>query len=360
MNGTHVRIDVRLFGGLTERAGTGRTSIELSDDACVGDLRRALSEAHPGLAGLMASTNVAVDLEVADDATPLAGSREVALLPPVAGGADDRGPVVVRTGLQAPPFEVDAVCAEVVGPGAGGTAIFLGTVRDHAPDLDGVVALEYSAYPQMAEKVLADIAAELLRDHPAVTGIALLHAVGELAVGAHTVLVVCASAHRAAAFDACRDALERVKDRVPVWKREITADGGHRWVGLAADDDDESRRTGATMSEPDDGRPGVRVLPAREAAALLEQDGTVVLDIRTDAELAQARIPGAVQLDFYDPAFATRVAQLDRDATYLLYCRSGARTGQSHGLLTELGFRDVVDVEGGLIAWVNAELPLER
>ena len=77
-------------------------------------------------------------------------------------------------------------------------------------------------------------------------------------------------------------------------------------------------------------------------------------------ELAQARIPGAVQIDFYDPAFPTRLAELDRDATYLLYCRSGARTGQAHGLLTELGFRDVVDVEGGLIAWVNAELPLER
>jgi MoaE-MoaD fusion protein len=359
VNGTHVRIDVRLFGGLTERVGTNRTSIELPDDACVGDLRRALSDAHPTLAGLMGSTNIAVDLEVADDATPLAGSREVALLPPVAGGADARGPVVVRTGLQAPPFDVDAICAEVVGSSAGGTAMFLGTVRDHAPDLDDVVALEYSAYPTMAEKVLDDIAAELIRDHPAVTGIALLHAVGELAVGAHTILIVCASAHRAAAFDACRDALERVKDRAPVWKREITADGGHRWVGLAVGDDGP-RRTDDTMDEASDQRPGVRVLPAREAAALLDRDDTVVLDIRTDAELAQARIPGAVQLDFYDPAFATRLAALDRDATYLLYCRSGARTGQSHALLTELGFRDVVDIEGGLIAWVNAELPLER
>jgi molybdopterin synthase catalytic subunit len=120
----------------------------------------------------------------------------------------------------------------ITGPEVGGTAIFLGTVRDHAADLDEVVGLDYSAYPEMAEKVLADIATEIEHDHPEVTGIALVHALGELDVQDHTILIACAAAHRGPAFDACRDALERVKDRTPVWKRERTMDGDHRWVGL--------------------------------------------------------------------------------------------------------------------------------
>jgi molybdopterin synthase catalytic subunit len=138
----------------------------------------------------------------------------------------------VLTGLRTPPLDLEAAIAEVTGPEVGGTVTFLGSVRDHAPDLDDVVGLEYSAYPEMAERVLAVIADELLADHPDLRGLALLHAVGDLAVGDHTILIVCAAAHRAPAFDACRDALERVKDRVPIWKRERTADGADRWVGL--------------------------------------------------------------------------------------------------------------------------------
>lgn len=226
-----MQVEVRLFGGLSERAGASRVRLEVADDATVADLRTAVATAHPPLAPLLDSTNVAVDLEIRGDDHPLAGATEVALLPPVAGGADLR----VVTGLRPPPLDVDGALAAIAGPEVGGTAIFLGTVRDHAPNLDGVVRLDYSAYPDMAERVLADLARELAADHPDVTGIALLHAVGELDVGAHTVLIACAAPHRAPAFDACRDALERVKDRTPVWKREVTADGAHRWVGLPDD-----------------------------------------------------------------------------------------------------------------------------
>lgn len=225
-------VEVRMFGGLTERAGAERITLELPDDATVSDLRHAVAEAHPAIAPLLARVRVAVDLELAAADTPLAGAREIALLPPVAGGAGGPdGPRVV-TGLRTPPLEVDAVVAEVTGPSVGGTAVFLGTVRDHAADIDDVVGLDYSAYPEMAERVLDRLARELLDAYPSLTGIALLHAVGDLAVGDHTVLIVCCSAHRAEAFDACRDALERVKDEAPVWKRERSADGAHRWVGL--------------------------------------------------------------------------------------------------------------------------------
>jgi MoaE-MoaD fusion protein len=229
-----VRVEVRLFGGLAGRVGSSRIGVELADGATVADLRRAIADAHPSLAPLLARTNVAVDLEVARDDRPLADAREVALLPPVAGGAQD-APARRRviTGLRTPPLAVDETVEQVTGPEVGGSVTFLGTVRDHAPDLDGVVGLEYSAYPEMAERVLAEIADELFAEHPELRGLALLHSVGDLAVGDHTILIVCAAAHRAPAFDACRDALERVKDRVPVWKRERTDDGGSRWVGLS-------------------------------------------------------------------------------------------------------------------------------
>jgi molybdopterin synthase catalytic subunit/molybdopterin converting factor small subunit len=230
-----VELEVRLFGGLWERAGgRRRVSVDLPDDATVADLRAQLAADHPAMADMLPRVNVAVDLEVARDDQPLAGAREVAVLPPVAGGAGgagDDGPRVV-TGLAAPPFDVDAVLAEITSSPVGAAVSFLGTVRDHAPDLEGVVRLDYSAYPEMAEKVLDDIAAELLAEYPDVRGLALLHATGELAVGDHTILVAACAAHRAVAFDACRDGLERVKERVPVWKREVTADGAHRWVGL--------------------------------------------------------------------------------------------------------------------------------
>lgn len=223
-----MQVEVRLFGGLPERAGGARhVTVELADTATVADLKDQLAADVPGLAPLLAGVNVAVDLEVASPDRGLAGAREVALLPPVAGG----GPAVV-TGLVAPPFDVAAVTARVTGPSVGATVSFLGTVRDHAEDLDGVVRLDYSAYEAMAERVLADVAAETLADHPDVVGLAVLHAVGELAVGDHTILVVAAAPHRGAAFAACGQALEGVKTRAPVWKREVTADGAHRWVGL--------------------------------------------------------------------------------------------------------------------------------
>ena len=226
-------VQVRLFGGLWERAGGQRVvPVTLPDGATVAELRTQLAADHPALAPLLSRVNVAVDLEVAPDTAQLRDGAEVAVLPPVAGGAGRADPPTVVTGLRAPPFDVAAITAAITSPPVGATVSFLGTVRDHAPDLDGVVRLDYSAYEAMADKVLADVAEEVLAAHPAVTGLALLHATGELAVGEHTILVVACAAHREDAFAACRLGLEEVKDRAPVWKREVTADGAHRWVGL--------------------------------------------------------------------------------------------------------------------------------
>lgn len=270
-----VQITVQLFGGLTDVVGSSHLEVELAEDGTVEDLLRTVASDHPRLTPLLGSVNVAVDLEVVAPTTALTDAREVALLPPVAGGSgagdltdpdpetsdtppDDAngnpdephgdrdgggddgdddgggrrdGPVVV-TGLREPPFAVEGTIAQVAGPTVGGTAVFLGTVRDHAPDLDDIVALEYTAYAAMADRQLARIADQITAEHPTVTGLALLHATGRLYVGDQTVLIVCSAAHAADAFDACRDALARVKAQLPVWKREITGDGSARWVGL--------------------------------------------------------------------------------------------------------------------------------
>ena len=135
------------------------------------------------------------------------------------------------TGLREPPLPVETTLAAITGPSAGATVSFLGTVRDHSPELDQVERLEYSAYGEMAEKVLDEIAGEVAERWPDLTGLALLHSVGDLPVGAHTVLVACSAPHRGEAFEAARHALEELKARVPIWKREV-APGAARWVGF--------------------------------------------------------------------------------------------------------------------------------
>jgi len=230
---------IRVFGGLTEQVGGHHIEVDVPADGSmtVADLRAAVAAAHPHLAPLLRRVSVAVDLEVARGDALVPPDAEVALLPPVAGGAGTNEPDrTVITGLVRPPIDVEGALARLAAPANGATAMFLGTVRDHAPGIAGVVRLDYSAYEPMAERELARIAEQQLEAHPSVTGIAALHALGELEVGAHTVLIAAASAHRDAAFAACRDTLEAVKDRVPVFKREVTTDGTARWVGLEPDD----------------------------------------------------------------------------------------------------------------------------
>jgi rhodanese-related sulfurtransferase len=105
---------------------------------------------------------------------------------------------------------------------------------------------------------------------------------------------------------------------------------------------------------------GVRVVEPAEAAAVLDDAPAdlVVLDIRTPEEFAGGHLPGAVNLDFYEPDFRQQLAELDRDVPYILYCRSGNRSGQARQMMQELGFADVVDVAGGIVAWQQAGLPL--
>lgn len=113
----------------------------------------------------------------------------------------------------------------------------------------------------------------------------------------------------------------------------------------------------ASNTAVDDDPAGIRIVTP-EAGAEIQGGDTVVLDVRTSEEFTEGHLEGAVMIDFYAPDFADQLAELDPDASYLLYCRSGSRSGQTTQIMSELGFTDVADVDGGILAWTDAGLPV--
>jgi molybdopterin synthase catalytic subunit len=140
-------------------------------------------------------------------------------------------PAVRRAVVTSSPLDVASHLAAVSSPQAGAVAAFVGQVRDHDPDVPGtVIRLDYSAHPD-AEAVLRALAEEVAAEH-GVLGLAVSHRTGTLAVGDVAIVACVATAHRDLAFRVCRELVERVKAELPVWKRQVAADGTHRWVGI--------------------------------------------------------------------------------------------------------------------------------
>jgi molybdopterin synthase catalytic subunit len=209
-----VHVSIRLFAGLRERAGTGARRLELSEGARVSDVWSALDlgAEPPGLL-------YAVNKRYADGGAELAEGDEVALIPPVSGG-DFK--------LTDTPLSLDAAVGEVARDEAGAVATFLGTVRNRSRGRD-VLYLEYEAYEGMAEDVMAQIAAGLAERHE-LTGVAIHHRVGRVEIGQPSVVIAVSSPHRAAALEACKEAIDTLKESVPLWKKEVY-EGGEEWIG---------------------------------------------------------------------------------------------------------------------------------
>jgi molybdopterin synthase catalytic subunit len=222
-----VRVQILYFAVLRERVGREREDLELADGADVRAARNAIAARHPSVAALLPRVQTAVNRAIANDAQRLADGDEVALLPPVAGGSGPR-----KIAILAEPLALDETVAAVSGPNRGGIVTFSGVVRREGHHLSDVVRLEYEAYVEMAEQVLADIAEEIEREWPG-TEIAIHHRIGSLVVGEVAVAITAASAHRAPAFEACRAAIDRLKERAPIWKKEI-GPSGEAWLGLGA------------------------------------------------------------------------------------------------------------------------------
>ena len=213
-------LTILYFAGAREAAGTAREELELGAPT-VADVKRALTARHPALARVLPRCRVALNMEMAEDGDSVPLDAEVAIIPPVSGGAP-RCRVVER------PITVEEVAAQVRGPGLGAIVTFEGDVRAETKGRR-VVRLEYEGYLPMAERTLAALADSIGREHGA--EIAILHRVGDLVPGEPAVVIAAAAPHRTAAFRACEAAIERLKREVPIWKREIFEDGS-AWVGL--------------------------------------------------------------------------------------------------------------------------------
>jgi molybdopterin synthase catalytic subunit len=209
-----MKVAVRLFAALRERAGAREAALELRDGASVDDVWPAL-----GLGDEPAGLVYAVNRRYVERGTPLADGDEVALIPPVSGGA------FVLTGE---PLSLERVSAEVASDDAGAIATFVGTTRARSRGRD-VIRLEYEAYEGMAEAEMERIARELRARHD-VIDVAIHHRVGPVEIGETSVVIAVSAAHRAAAFDACREAIDTLKQTVPLWKKELYV-GGEEWIG---------------------------------------------------------------------------------------------------------------------------------
>jgi molybdopterin synthase catalytic subunit len=207
-----VGVRVRLFAGLRERAGWSER--ELEGITRVDEIWPALS-LGPEPAGLL----YAVNKQYAAREHELAEGDEVAVIPPVSGGSFR---------LSADPLSLDAVVDEVRSERAGAIATFIGTTRVESRGRT-VVHLEYEAYEGMAEQVMAEIAAELEQRYD-VCGVAIHHRTGRVDIGEASVVIAVSAPHRQDALAACRDAIDTLKQQVPLWKKEVY-EGGEEWIG---------------------------------------------------------------------------------------------------------------------------------
>ncbi len=219
-----MRVRVLYFAALAEKVGSSGEEIELPAGALVRDLLAVLSGRHAFLRGLR-GFRVAVDHRFASAEAPLAEGAEVALIPPVAGGADDR----LRISLGSAPIDPATLLEAVADPRSGAVLVFLGVVRNHEKGRR-VLHLEYQAYEKMAELELVRLGEELLERFPGVRKAALVHRFGDLAIGEASVGVAVSSDHRGVSFDACEWGIDTLKERVPIWKREHYEDGEAEWV----------------------------------------------------------------------------------------------------------------------------------
>jgi molybdopterin synthase catalytic subunit/molybdopterin converting factor small subunit len=209
-----MRVQVRLFAALRERAGSGGRELELPEGASAGDVWSALDLGEEP-AGLVFAVNRAYTGR--DE--PLAEGDEVALIPPVSGGAFR---------LTSDPLDLKAVIAEVETEAAGAVASFVGTVRARSRDRD-VLYLEYEAYEGMAEQVMAGLA-DTLKSNYELCEVAIAHRIGRVEIGEASVAIAVSAPHRHDALAACKEAIDTLKESVPLWKKEVY-EGGEEWIG---------------------------------------------------------------------------------------------------------------------------------
>ncbi len=215
-----MQIRVLFFGMLKDVTGTTSEPMDLPDDATLGDVVRHYQERRPRFRELAGCCAMSINQQYAGPEAKLKAGDEVAFLPPVSGGADGRTP---RAAIVREKIDLQPVLDRIKQPADGATVVFEGVVRDHTRGRR-TLYLDYEAYEAMALRQMAGLIEAALRQFP-VRDAAIVHRLGRLQIGETSVLIVVASAHRAAAFDACRWLIDTLKRTVPVWKKEYFEDG---------------------------------------------------------------------------------------------------------------------------------------
>ncbi len=217
-----MKVRVKFFAILRERAGTAEVTQELSDGATVGDLWHGLQKTYPKLDVPGIRLLYAVNQNYVHLDEQLRDGDEVVFLPPVSGGLDPMFRV------QNVAIDLNELVRYVTDAEAGAIATFIGTTRNNNEGRQ-VIALDYEAYPEMAEKELKRIGAEAAQKW-SICRMAIIHRLGPVQIGEASVIIAVSSAHRDAAFAASRFAIEEIKKTVPIWKKEVF-DGGEVWIG---------------------------------------------------------------------------------------------------------------------------------
>ncbi|ARU63995.1 molybdopterin converting factor [Tumebacillus avium] len=217
-----MNLSVQLFAGVAEAVGSRLWAGQLPEGARVADLFAELAKQHPQAEAVLRISFASVNQQFAAPDTVLTATDEIAILPPVSGGQD------LPFEITEQPLSADAVLAKVRNPLCGAINVFVGTVRELTQG-KRTVFLEYEAYAPMAVKMMEQIAAEIEEKWPG-TRVAMSHRIGKLEIEDAAVVIAVATPHRAASYEAGRYAIERLKEIVPIWKKEIWEDGTE-WMG---------------------------------------------------------------------------------------------------------------------------------
>lgn len=221
-------ITLLFFAHLKEISGVNQETLELPAGATVKDLKLHLEREIPGFDKVLPTALVAINREFAADEDLIPENAEVAIFPPVSGGSEM--PTIFQ--ITGEKLDLDALLETITLPTTGAAAIFTGMVRGITTrgSAHETVALEYEAYRPMAEAKMKQVADEIRARWPSIEGIAIVQRIGTLMPGTPTVMIACTAAHRdSGVFEAARYGIDRLKEIVPVWKKEILATG-EAWI----------------------------------------------------------------------------------------------------------------------------------
>ena len=218
------QVTVLFFATFRDAAGVRRAEMTLAEGASVRDFKQELAREFPGLAASMTTALVAVNREYAFDEELVPEGAEIGIFPPVSGGSDEPPTICM---LSKGDVDLNDLVARISTARSGAVCAFTGLVRGVTKRGEGreTAYLEYEAYSEMAEETLRQVGDEVRARWPTIREVAVVHRVGRLEVGEMAVVIALSAAHRPELFDALRYSIDRLKEIVPVWKKEVFVDG---------------------------------------------------------------------------------------------------------------------------------------